>query len=88
MLLSAFTSNLSMFGCFVITGTPFSEGTRVSLRIMRSGTTFAASGNVVYSKPNYGMGIAFREIDPGSLTTLGEWIEVATLAAIRHQNPR
>jgi hypothetical protein len=77
-----------MFGCYVMTGTPFSEGTKVSLRIMRGGATFAASGNVVYSKAKYGMGIAFTEIDPGNLATLGEWIEVATLAAIRHQNPR
>lgn len=72
----------------MITGTPFSEGTKVSLRIMRSGTTFAASGNVVYSKPKYGMGIAFTEIDPGNLATLGEWIEGLTLASIKHQNPR
>lgn len=76
-----------MFGCYVITGSPFSKGIRVSLRIMRGGTTFAGSGSVVYSKPKYGMGIAFTEIDPGSLATLGEWIEGATLASIRHQNP-
>lgn len=73
-LLTAFTSNLSLFGCYVIAGSPFPEGTNVSLRIQRGGTTFAASGKVVYSKPKYGMGIAFTKIEPGSEATLEKWI--------------
>ena len=48
-LLTAFTSNLSLFGCYVITGSPFPEGTRVSLKIMRGVTTFSGYGKVVYS---------------------------------------
>ena len=59
-LLTAFTSNLSLFGCYAITGIPIPEGTKVSLRITRGGTTFAAFGKVVYSKPKYGMGVEFR----------------------------
>ena len=72
--LTAFTSNLSLFGCYVITGNPFPEGTKVSLRIMRGGTTFAAFGKVVYSKPNYRMGIAFAKTEPSSQAILEKWI--------------
>jgi hypothetical protein len=58
----------------VITGSPLPEGTRVSLRITRSGATFAALGNVMYSKPKYGMGIAFTEMEPPSQAILEKWL--------------
>ena len=73
-LVTAFTSNLSLFGCYVIMGSPFTEGTKVSLRIIRGGTTFAAYGKVVYSKPKYGMGIAFTEMEPSGQAILEKWI--------------
>ena len=76
-LVSGATSNLSLFGCYVLTGNPFSQGTKVSVRIMRGGTSFAASGNVMYSKPKYGMGIAFAEIEPSSQSMLENWLESA-----------
>ena len=72
--LTAFTTNLSLFGCYVITGNPFLEGTKVSLRIIRGGKTFAAFGKVVFSKPNYGMGIAFVETEPASQAILENWM--------------
>ena len=74
-VLSAFTSNLSEFGCYVLTGKPFPEGTNVSVRIMRGGTSITAPGKVMYSRPNYGMGIAFTEIESSSQTTLEKWLE-------------
>lgn len=74
-LVTAFTSNLSLFGCYVLTGKPFPEGTKVSVRIVRGSTSFAASGNVMYSRPNYGMGNAFTEIEPFSQSTLEKWLE-------------
>ena len=77
-LVTAFTSNLSLFGCYVIMGSPFPEGTKVSLRIIRGGTTFAAYGNVVYSKPTYGMGIAFTEMEPSGQAILEKWIASLT----------
>ena len=74
-LVTAFTSNLSLFGCYIIAGNPFPAGTSVSLRIMRGVTSFTASGKVVFSKPKCGMGIAFTKIDPANETTLEKWIE-------------
>ena len=53
---------------------PFPEGTKVSLRITHGGTSLAAFGKVVYSKPNSGMGIAFAEIEPPSQAILENWL--------------
>src|SRR6266481_9744443 len=55
-LLTARTTNLSLFGCYVYTSSPFPEGTKVSLRILHGGASFAAFGKAVYSKANSGMG--------------------------------
>jgi hypothetical protein len=36
--------------------------------------TFAALGNMMYSKPKYGMGIAFTEMEPSSQAILEKWL--------------
>lgn len=73
-LLSARTSNLSLFGCYVYTSSPFPEGTKVSLRISHGGASFAAFVKVVHSRPISGMGIAFTQIEPTSQATLEKWL--------------
>jgi len=56
--LAAHTEDLSVFGCFVETISPFEEGTKVRLRNLRHGVNFFAHGKVAYSRPEAGMGIA------------------------------
>jgi hypothetical protein len=73
-LLTARTTNLSLFGCYVYATEPFPEGTKVSLRIAHGGTSFAALGKVVHSKPNFGMGVAFTTIEPPSQAILEKWL--------------
>jgi len=73
-LLSARTTNLSLFGCYVYTTGPLPEGTKVSLRITHGSTSLAALGKVVYSKPNSGMGVAFTTIEPLSQAILENWL--------------
>jgi len=73
-LLTARTINLSLFGCYVYTSSPFPEDTKVSLRISHGGAGFAAFGKVVHFKPNSGMGIAFAEIEPPSQAILEKWL--------------
>ena len=73
-LLSARTTNLSLFGCHAYTSRPFPEGTKVSLRILHGGASFAAFGKVVYFKPNSGMGIAFTKIERSSQAILEKWL--------------
>lgn len=68
------TRDLSVFGCYVLTAIPFAVGTKVSLRIMHSGTALAAMGRVVSSKPNAGMGIVFTKIESSAQSTLENWL--------------
>ncbi len=73
-LLTARTTNLSLFGCYVDTAEPFPEGTKVSLRITHGGTILAALGRVAHSEPNFGMGLAFTTIEPRSQAILEKWL--------------
>jgi PilZ domain-containing protein len=72
--LVALTKDLSEFGCFVKTVTPFSECTKVRVRISHAGVNFVALGKVTHSRPNSGMGIAFVTIEPTSRPVLLEWL--------------
>lgn len=73
---TAITGDLSIFGCFIETATPFPRGTKVRLRINHHGSTFAAIGQVSYSKPA-GMGIRFGTIEPAHQQTLEKWLAQA-----------
>ena len=66
--------NLSLFGCFVATATPFATGTKVRLRITHRGATFAAFGWVAYADAAEGMGIAFGEIEARDRAILDTWL--------------
>jgi hypothetical protein len=68
------TEDLSIFGCFVVTATPFVAGTTVRLRISHRGVTLAAQGKVAYARENAGMGIAFTSIDPSGVSILDAWL--------------
>jgi hypothetical protein len=68
------TGDLSLFGCFMNTPTPFSHGTKLSLRIAHGGTGLAALGRVAYARSNQGMGIVFSSIEPDDQTVLDEWL--------------
>jgi hypothetical protein len=72
--ISGHTKDLSLFGCFVETVTPFPEGTKVRLRMSRGETHLVAQDRVTYSRPNSGMGIAFVLIEPSSLPVLDGWL--------------
>jgi hypothetical protein len=66
--------NLSVFGCFVATVTPFLTGAKVSLRITHRGAIFAAFGCVTYASAAEGMGIAFGEIEARDRAVLNTWL--------------
>ena len=66
--------NLSLFGCFVATATPFVMGTKVRVRITHRGATFAARGRVAYASASEGMGIAFGDIENGDRAILDIWL--------------
>jgi PilZ domain len=68
------TKDLTLFGCFVKTSSPFAQGTKVRVRIFRAGAHVAALGRVVHSRPESGMGISFASIEPGSVPVLDAWL--------------
>jgi hypothetical protein len=72
--ISGQTKDLSLFGCFVETVTPFPEGTKFRLRISRGETHLDAEGRVSYSRPGSGMGIAFTMVEMNSLPVLDNWL--------------
>ena len=67
--------NLSLFGCFLATAIPFVMGTRVRLRIMHRGATFAAFGWVANASAAEGMGIAFSRIEGKDRAILDTWLD-------------
>ncbi len=67
-------TELSRYGCFLQTPTPLATGTSLAVKIMNHGKVFAATAVVVYSQPEIGMGIAFREVKSLFQTLLEDWL--------------
>ena len=72
--MSARTSELSRHGCYIDMLNPFPLGMAVKIRIVYQEQTFEASGRVVYSQRNMGMGIAFDTARLESAQILDKWI--------------
>lgn len=69
------TSDLSLYGCRVVTLRPFPPGAKVRIRISHQSANFAALGKVSYNSPDGGMGITFTQIDPANQSVLEKWVE-------------
>jgi len=67
-------SDLSLFGCQVETAKPLPIGTKVRIRIVHKGETFAALGKVANVRPNAGMGIVFTAIEEDVQIVLEKWV--------------
>ena len=72
-------------GCYLQIGAPFEVGTSIFVRIFVEGSFFETHATVVYSQPNTGMGVAFRELKPYFVEVLRKWLLDAMLAK---QKPR
>jgi PilZ domain len=81
------TMDLGPGGCFVDTTVPFPVGSKVRIALQKGKTNFKTGGNVVYSQPGLGMGIAFEEQEPQQRLALDEWIaEVTGSHFIAHEH--
>jgi hypothetical protein len=78
--LSTRVSDISLYGCYFDTISPFPEGTSILLKIVRVLVFFEAQARVVYSQPNLGMGAEFEEIHPYFLKVLQGWLVEAEIA--------
>ena len=67
-------SDLSLFGCQVEAAKPLPAGTRVRIRSVHKGETFAALGKVANVRPNAGMGIVFTAIEEDVQIILEKWV--------------
>ena len=69
------TKDLSLHGCLVNTKTPFPSGTKVMVKMVYEGKEILAFGQVMYGRPDIGMGIAFTGITPKDQKVLEDWFE-------------
>jgi hypothetical protein len=70
----AAVTGLSRSGCFVKTTANFLTGCKVNVRITYNKTEFAASGKVVYTLPEMGIGIVLGPTSPKDQTILEHWL--------------
>jgi hypothetical protein len=70
----ASVAELSLYGCYMATSTPYAVQTLLHVKIFSGGEYFEARATVIYSQPAKGMGLAFREIKPHFLAVLKKWI--------------
>jgi hypothetical protein len=68
-------TELSLYGCYLDSTAPLNPRSRVLVKIYSpNGEYFEASATVIYSNPNLGMGLVFRQVKPHYLTTLRKWL--------------
>jgi hypothetical protein len=76
-IIQAHLSDLSLQGCYVVTGAHLLAGTPVDVTITRGGKSCAIQARVVYSRESKGMSLIFTDIAPVHLRTLSTWIRGA-----------
>jgi len=77
------TRDLSLFGCGLEAAQLLPTGTKVKIKLSHAGEDVAATGRVVYSGPDLGMGIVFTDVEPDAERTLDDWIAVLTRLSLR-----
>jgi PilZ domain len=80
--IKARVNEISNYGCYLDMLNPFPVGTLVLVKIFTEADIFETSANVVYSHPNLGLGLAFADVSPQSLSTLQKWL----MEAMRKQD--
>jgi hypothetical protein len=79
--LNARVSEISLNGCYVDMVNPLPVGTAVVVKIFAGGEFFESAANVVYSHPNLGLGLMFRDVSVHFVPTLRKWLLEAMNAA-------
>ena len=75
--IDARVTELSLHGCFLKFPIPLPPATPVLVKIFAELEIFEADGTVIYSQPNVGVGLAFRDIRPHFLAVLQKWVVLA-----------
>jgi hypothetical protein len=77
---TARVKELSLNGCYVDTESPYPMGTSLAVKLFTETDFFEAQASVVYSMPNLGMGLMFRETKPYYVMVLRKWLLTAMVA--------
>lgn len=75
--MTARTSELSRYGCYMDMLNPLPLGTEVEIQITFQEQIIAAKGRVIYAQPNMGMGVSFDEIRSSHVAILEAWLDQA-----------
>jgi len=68
---------ISLHGCY-LEFSPLPKGTRVLVKIFASSDFFEANATVIFSQPNMGLGLVFRDVRPYFLLVLQKWLTQAS----------
>jgi hypothetical protein len=68
---------LSLYGCYLVTGVPLDTKSRVLLKIFGNDDVFEANASVIYANPRLGMGLVFRDVKPDCHCILRKWLQMA-----------
>jgi len=71
---------LSLNGCVVAMAQPYAVGTALTVKVFTETEFFEGQASVIYSQPDHGMGIMFRETKPYYLMVLRKWLLAAMMA--------
>jgi PilZ domain-containing protein len=75
VVMTARTSELSRHGCYMDMLNPLPLGTPVKIQITYQEQAIDATGRVIYSQPNMGMGVSFDEMQTDHEALLEKWVD-------------
>jgi hypothetical protein len=74
MRISARTSDVSVYGCYLDTINTFSPGTPIRVHLTKANETVHSLAVVTYAHQGLGMGVAFTEINQDAREIIQRWI--------------
>lgn len=67
-------TEIGLFGCYLEIANYLPSGTLVTVKLYTTSDFFEAEAMVVYSRPDSGAGLAFREVKAHFVPTLQGWL--------------
>ena len=76
---TARVKELSLNGCYVDIESPYPMGASLAIKLFTETEFFEAQASVIYSQPDRGMSLMFRETKPYYLMVLRKWLLAAMM---------
>jgi hypothetical protein len=73
--IAAQTTELSPSGCYLGAADPFAEGAQVHVKLTKDGHSFETTAIVLRVHEEFGMGVAFDELNPAQQAILDRWLD-------------